>query len=81
MLNIKNYKDKHLYNYNKMDTTLIKRISKFPHVCIKCNNKIEKEEIYYLEIGKKNHLHSLISRRFCIKCYSKFGEKELLGYK
>jgi hypothetical protein len=64
---------------NKIDTTLIKKNSKFTEVCTNCNNKIEKGESYYFEVGLKNHLHSLISRRFCSKCYSKFGEKKLLG--
>jgi len=63
---------------NKIETTLVKKISKFTDVCTNCNNKIEKEEVYYFEIGIKDHLHSIISRRFCFRCYSKFGEKKLL---
>ena len=65
---------------NKIDTTLVKKTSQLSTVCTNCNNKIEKEEVYYFEVGIKNHLHSLISRRFCHKCYSKFGEKKLLEY-
>jgi len=62
---------------NKIETILEKK-SKFTDVCTNCNNKIEKEELYYFEVGIKDHLHSIISRRFCLKCYSKFGEKKLL---
>ena len=64
---------------NKIETTLVKKKSQFTDVCTKCNNKISKKETYYFEVGIKSHLHSLISRRFCLKCYSKFGEKKLLG--
>jgi hypothetical protein len=63
---------------NKIETNLIKKISKFNEVCTNCNKKIDKGQIYYFEVGLKNHLHSLISRKFCSKCYSKFGEKKLL---
>ena len=65
---------------NKIDTILIKKNSPFIEVCNNCNKKIMKDEVFFFEVGKYNHLHSLISRRFCFKCYSKFGEKKLLGY-
>jgi hypothetical protein len=64
---------------NKIKTTLVKKISKFTDICTNGNNKIEKEESYYFEVGIKDHLHSIISRRFCFKRYSKFDEKKLLG--
>ncbi len=65
---------------NKIDTTLMKKKNQFTNICTNCNNKILKGEIYFFEVGIKDHLHSLISRRFCFNCYSKFGEKKLLGY-
>ena len=64
---------------NKIDTILVKKSSPFIEVCNNCNKKILKDEVFFFEIGKSNHLHSLISRRFCFKCYSKFGENKLLG--
>jgi len=64
---------------NNIDTALVKKISPFADACTNCNNRILKGELYFFEVGKKDHLHSLISRRFCFKCYSKFGEKKLLG--
>ena len=63
----------------QIDTKLIKKISNINNVCTNCKNKIPKKELYYFEVGIKDHLHTLISRRFCSKCYSKFGEKKLLG--
>ena len=65
---------------DKIDTILIKKISPSTKICNNCNKKIMKNEIFFIEVGKHNHLHSLLSRKFCLKCYSKFGEKKLLDY-
>jgi len=63
----------------EIETHLVKKIVKFPEICTSCKKKILEGETYHLETGVKEHLHSLISRRFCSKCYAKYGEKKLLG--
>jgi hypothetical protein len=63
----------------EIETHLLKRIVKLPEICTNCNNKITEGKAYYLEEGVNEHLHSLISRRFCSECYAKYGEKKLLG--
>ena len=63
----------------EIETHLVKKIVKFPEICTSCKTKIFEGETYHLEEGVKEHLHSLISRRFCSKCYAKYGEKKLLG--
>ncbi|UCD14171.1 MAG: hypothetical protein JSW60_01785 [Thermoplasmatales archaeon] len=63
---------------NQIETRLVRKQSKFPAVCTYCDIKIAPEEIYYLEEGVKEHIHSLIARRFCSNCYAKFGERILL---
>ena len=65
-------------HYMEIETRLIKKIVKFQEICTNCNNKIPIGEIYHLEVGIKEHLHSLISRKFCSDCYKKYGEKKLL---
>ena len=62
-----------------IETHLVKKIVKFPEICTNCKEKILEGETYHLEEGVKEHLHSLISRRYCSKCYAKYGEKKLLG--
>ena len=66
-------------NEEKIKTKLVKKKSNLINVCTNCNYRIQKNENYYFEIGIDAHLHSLISRRFCSSCYSKIGEKKLLG--
>ena len=61
-----------------IETHLVKKVSKSPKVCTNCKNQIPPNEVYHKEEGLKEHLHSLIARRFCNECYSKFGEKKLL---
>jgi len=61
-----------------IETHLVKKTSKSLKVCNKCNNKIAPGEMYHLEKGVKEHLHSLLARRFCSDCYAKYGEKSLL---
>ena len=61
-----------------IQTRLIKKVAKSPRVCTNCNNQILIDEVYHLEEGVKEHLHSLIARNFCSKCYAKYGERILL---
>ena len=65
----------------EIETHLLKKIAKFPRVCTNCNNKIQMGDMYHLEEGVKEHLHSLIAREFCSDCYAKYGEKKLLAIK
>jgi len=60
-------------------TCLIKKVASSSNVCTNCNQTINKGEIYHLEEGIEKHLHSLIARKFCYKCYGKYGEKKLLA--
>ena len=62
----------------EIETHLVKKIVKFPEICTNCKIKMLEGEVYHLEEGVKEHLHSLISRKFCSKCYEKYGEKKLL---
>jgi len=50
---------------NQIETRLVKKQSKFPAVCTNCGSKIAPDEIYYLEEGVEEHIHSLIARKFC----------------
>ena len=61
-----------------MQTRLVKKTSTQLQVCTQCNHDIYPDEIYHLEEGVEDHLHSLLARRFCNECYTKFGEKKLL---
>jgi hypothetical protein len=62
----------------EIETRLVKKQSKFPGVCTYCDNKIYPETLFYLEEGEKEHIHSLIARKFCSDCYAKYGERILL---
>ena len=62
----------------KIETHLVKKISKFPKVCTNCNNAIPPGEVFHLEEGVTEHLHSLLARQFCSQCYAKYGERILL---
>ena len=59
-------------------TRLIRKQSKNPTVCLYCSNQIFPNESHYVEEGVNEHLHSLIARKFCSDCYSKYGEHKLL---
>ena len=61
-----------------IQTHLVKKIAKDPKVCTNCNNQIYIDEIYHIEEGVNQHLHSLIARCFCSNCYGKYGELVLL---
>ena len=59
-----------------IETHLIKKVSKISRICTNCNNQISIDDIYHLEQGVSEHLHSLLARKFCSECYSKYGEKK-----
>ncbi|UCF12284.1 MAG: hypothetical protein JSW06_09620 [Thermoplasmatales archaeon] len=63
---------------NQIETHLVKKQSKFPAVCTNCDSKIAPDKVYYLEEGVEEHIHSLIARKFCSNCYSKYGERILV---
>ena len=65
-------------NKKEMKTKLKKKQSLDPEICTYCGNKIEQGNIFHLEIGVNDHLHSLLARRFCNNCYSRYGEQFLL---
>ncbi len=62
----------------EIETRLVKKQSKFPAVCTNCENKIAPDKVYYVEEGVKEHIHSLIARKFCTDCYAKYGERILI---
>jgi len=62
----------------KFVTHLIKRHSQFPTVCIYCNKQILPNSLHYVEEGVTEHIHSLIARKYCESCYTKYGEQLLL---
>ena len=62
----------------EIQTKLVKKTSKESHVCTFCDMEIPVGEVYHLEEGVHEHLHSLIARRFCNTCYMKYGERSLL---
>ncbi len=63
------------------ETRLVKRHSQFPTVCIYCNAQILPNNLHYVEEGIKEHIHSLIARKYCEVCYVKYGEQILLHEK
>ena len=64
-----------------METRLVTRHSQFPTVCIYCNKQILANDLHYVEEGIKEHIHSLIARKYCESCYAKYGEQILLHEK
>ena len=54
---------------------LVARQSTEPCLCIGCNKMIPANELHYVEEGVHTHMHSLIARRFCGRCYAMHGEK------
>ena len=65
----------------EIETTLVKKVAKFPKICTNCNKDIHVGIIYHQEQGEKEHLHSLIARQFCSDCYAKYGARKLLSGK
>jgi len=47
------------------------------HQCDMCNGTIEPGEYYYAETQKDKFLHSLHAKRFCSRCYEKYGDRLL----
>ena len=64
-----------------IETTLVKKVAKFPKVCTSCNNSISVGNTYHQEQGVTEHLHSLIARQFCSDCYAKYGARKLVSEK
>ena len=64
-----------------LETRLVRRHSQFPTVCIYCNKQIPPDDLHYVEEGITDHIHSLIARKYCESCYTKFGEQILLHEK
>jgi uncharacterized protein with PIN domain len=64
-----------------LETRLVRRHSQFPTVCIYCNKSIPPDDLHYVEEGITTHIHSLIARKYCDVCYTKYGEQILLHEK
>ena len=62
----------------EIETQLVKKVAKAPKVCTSCDNEIPTGNVYHMEEGTDEHLHSLIARRFCSDCYAKYGAHSLL---
>jgi len=62
----------------KIETHLVKKTSRRTRVCTNCGKTILPGELYHLEEGVKEHLHSLLARNFCSDCYAKYGQQKLL---
>ena len=62
----------------EIETHLVKKVAKSSRVCTNCNNHIPIDNVYHLEEGVSEHLHSLLARNFCSDCYAKYGERKLL---
>ena len=62
-----------------IQTQLKKKVASSPKACTQCKTKINQGEIYHVEEGIEEHIHSLIARNFCSNCYAKYGEKKLLN--
>jgi len=61
-----------------IQTRLIKKTASSTKVCTSCDKEISKGEVYHLEEGVNEHIHSLLARNFCSNCYARYGEKKLL---
>jgi hypothetical protein len=61
-----------------IQTHLIKKVANGPKFCTNCNKEILRGDIYHLEEGVNQHIHSLMARSFCSACYARYGEKKLL---
>jgi hypothetical protein len=64
-----------------IETRLVKRHSQFPTVCIYCAKQIQPDSLHYVEEGITAHIHSLIARKYCEACYTRYGEQNLLHEK
>jgi len=62
----------------EIKTHLVKKVARDPKVCTNCDEAILKGDVYHLEEGINQHVHSLLARHYCSDCYAKYGEKKLL---
>lgn len=62
-----------------IQTHLVRKKSTLPVLCLNCDESIKPNELYYIEEGLTEHIHSLLARKFCVDCYTKYGEKFLLN--
>ena len=62
----------------EIQTRLVKKFSRSARVCTSCDNEITIGEMYHIEEGVDEHLHSLLARNFCSDCYAKYGQQSLL---
>ncbi|MFO7677967.1 MAG: hypothetical protein R6V50_06275 [Thermoplasmatota archaeon] len=63
----------------EIKTHLVPKRSPSPIVCTYCDQPVKSNELYYIEQGVTDHVHSLIARKYCGDCYAKYGEKSLLN--
>jgi len=61
-----------------IQTYLTKKVANSNKICTNCDKEIQTGEVFHLEKGANEHLHSLLARTFCSECYAKYGEKRLL---
>lgn len=47
------------------------------HRCARCDNVINKGDVYYSEEIKDKFLHSLHKKKFCSRCYEDHGDNLL----
>jgi hypothetical protein len=62
----------------EIKTHLVKKVARDSKVCTNCDKTINEGDIYHLEEGINQHIHSLLARHYCSECYAKYGEKKLL---
>ena len=65
---------------SEIETRLVRKNLTYPLVCTYCQNAMP-DDTYYLEEGVNDHIHSLIARKYCSTCYTKYGERILLSGK
>ena len=62
-----------------MKTHLVKKVAKFTRICSNCDKEIMIGEVFHLEEGIDEHIHSLLARSFCSDCYARYGAEKLLS--
>ena len=58
---------------SKYDTYLKKVKARTIHKCMLCNEIINPGEFYFRETNVDKFLQSLHAKKFCLKCYDKYG--------
>ena len=43
------------------------------HICSKCGQEINQNDIYYKEYINDKFLHNLHAKKYCVFCYKKYG--------